>query len=63
MSDLIPGVLDLLVCPQCRNRLTWDYEASELICTGLECRLAYPVRGGIPILVVDEARRPDVEGS
>ncbi len=56
MSDLVPGVLDLLVCPACRSRLTWDYEASELICTGPPCGLAFPVRGGIPILVLDEAR-------
>ena len=63
MSDLIPGVLDLLVCPQCRNRLTWDYEASELVCTGPGCGLAYPVRGGIPILVIDEARNPETPGA
>ena len=58
MSDLIPDVLELLVCPACRARLTWDYEASELVCTSPGCGLAYPVRGGIPILVLDEARRP-----
>ena len=44
-TDLIPGILDLLVCPQCHGQLAWDYEASELVCTG-----------GIPILVIDEAR-------
>ncbi len=60
MSDLIPGVLDLLVCPACRGRFTWDYEAAELVCTNPDCGLAYPVRGGIPILVVDEARAPEV---
>jgi uncharacterized protein len=58
MNDLVPEVLDLLVCPNCRARLTWDYEASELVCTSPECGLAYPVRGGIPILVIDEARDP-----
>lgn len=58
MSDLIPGVLELLVCPACHAHLAWDYEASELLCTNPSCGLAYPVRGGIPILVIDEARRP-----
>ena len=56
MSDLIPGILDLPVCPNCHGQLAWDYEASELICTDPDCALAYPVRGGIPILVIDEAR-------
>ncbi|MFT3875482.1 MAG: Trm112 family protein [Propioniciclava sp.] len=59
MSDLIPGVLELLVCPACHGKLTWDYEASELVCTEIACGLAYPVRGGIPILVIDEARAPE----
>lgn len=58
MNDLVPGVLDLLVCPRCRHQLTWAYEASELLCTNPECGLAYPVRQGIPILVEDEARAP-----
>ena len=58
MPDLIPEVLDLLVCPACRSRLTWAYEASELVCTSPECGLAYPVREGIPVLVIVEARRP-----
>ncbi|NMD45724.1 MAG: Trm112 family protein, partial [Propionibacterium sp.] len=48
----------LLVCPACHAAFTWDYEASELVCTGADCGLAYPLRGGIPILLIDEARRP-----
>lgn len=56
MNDIVPAVLELLVCPQCHGRLTWAYEASELLCTNPACALAYPVKQGIPILVVDEAR-------
>ena len=59
MSELPAEVLELLVCPSCHTKLALDYEASELVCTGAGCGLAYPVRGGIPILLVDEARRPD----
>ncbi|WP_347348164.1 Trm112 family protein [Nigerium sp.] len=56
MSDIVPDVLELLVCPRCRHRLAWAYEAHELQCTNPQCGLAYPVRGGIPILIEDEAR-------
>lgn len=58
MSELPADVLEFLVCPSCHTKLAWDYEASELQCTNTGCGLAYPVRGGIPILLVDEARRP-----
>lgn len=59
MSEFVPDVLDLLVCPNCRQQLTWAYEAAELICCNPACGLAYPVRQGIPILVADEARKPE----
>ncbi len=58
MSDIVPSVLELLVCPQCHQRLAWAHEASELVCTNPGCGLAYPVRQGIPILIGDAARRP-----
>jgi uncharacterized protein YbaR (Trm112 family) len=58
MTELPAEVLEILVCPSCHTKLAWDYEASELLCTSAECALAYPVRDGIPVLLVDEARRP-----
>lgn len=58
MTELPADVLEFLVCPSCHTTLAWDYEAAELQCTNAGCGLAYPVRGGIPILLVDEARRP-----
>lgn len=58
MNDIAPEVLDFLICPSCRSRLAWDYEASELVCSGPTCGLAFPVRSGIPILIESEARRP-----
>ena len=49
-------LLDILVCPKCHSSLRADEAADELVCTG--CGLAYPVRDDIPVLLVDEARRP-----
>ena len=61
MTELPADVLEILVCPSCHTKLAWDYEASELLCTSGECALAYPVRDGIPVLLVDEARRPTAQ--
>lgn len=51
-------LLEILACPQCHAPLRADDEASELVCTGPDCGLAFPVRDDIPVLLVDEARRP-----
>lgn len=58
MTDLAPELLEVLACPACRAQLALDYEGSELVCTSGACGLAYPIRDGIPVLLVDEARRP-----
>lgn len=57
--NLDPGLLEILVCPKCRADLRVDDAAAELVCTNAECGLAYPVRDDIPVLLIDEARRPD----
>ena len=55
MSDVIdPWLLAKLVCPVTRTPLRWDAERSELISEA--AGLAYPVRQGVPVLVVREAR-------
>ncbi|HLI41213.1 MAG TPA: Trm112 family protein [Streptosporangiaceae bacterium] len=51
-------LLDILACPACHAPLRADEPASELVCTGDACGLAYPVRDDIPVLLVEEARRP-----
>ncbi|GAA1501598.1 Trm112 family protein [Kitasatospora kazusensis] len=53
-------LLDILVCPQCHAALaeSGQGDETELRCTGESCGLVYPVRDGIPVLLVDEARRP-----
>jgi uncharacterized protein len=57
--NLDPALLEIIVCPECHGALAVDDAASELVCTNSrECGLAYPVRDDIPVLLVDEARRP-----
>jgi uncharacterized protein YbaR (Trm112 family) len=50
------GLLEILACPACHAPLA--EEDTELTCTSQDCGLAYPIRDGIPVLLVDEARRP-----
>lgn len=50
-------LLETLVCPATGTRLEWDAERRELISKA--ARLAYPVRSGIPIMLIDEARKID----
>ena len=52
-----PKMLEALVCPQCQGRLTYDAAAQELISKA--AHLAYPIRAGIPVLLIDEARQID----
>ena len=47
-------MLEALVCPQTQGTLRYDAEAQELISNA--AALAYPIRNGIPIMLVDEAR-------
>ena len=54
--NLDATLLEILVCPACRATLSVDESADELVCNG--CGLAYPVRDDIPVMLVDEARRP-----
>lgn len=49
-----PKLLELLVCPLTKGRLSWNAEAGELVSE--RAKLAYPVRDGIPIMLVSEAR-------
>jgi uncharacterized protein YbaR (Trm112 family) len=52
------GLLDIIVCPDCHGDLKAleGENGQELVCTA--CGLAYPVRDDIPVLLVDEARKP-----
>jgi uncharacterized protein YbaR (Trm112 family) len=50
-------MLEALVCPQTQGRLHYDAVRGELVSRA--ARLAFPVRSGIPVMLIDEARRID----
>lgn len=54
-----PKLLEILVCPLTKGPLRYDEEHQELISE--KAGLAYPIRDGIPIMLVDEARELDPE--
>lgn len=49
-----PRLLEVLVCPVTRGRLTYDRERGELVSASV--KLAFPIREGVPIMLVEEAR-------
>lgn len=53
-TDVDPKLLEILVCPLTKTPLRYDQEAGELISE--QAKLAYPIRDGIPVMLVDEAR-------
>ena len=52
-----PKLLEILVCPLTKGPLRYDAAAQELISD--QAGLAYPIRDGIPIMLVEEARTLD----
>lgn len=56
-STVDPKLLEILVCPLTKGSLRYDHQAQELISE--QAGLAYPIRDGIPIMLVDEARHLD----
>ena len=59
MSTLVfdPKMLEALVCPQTHVTLTYDAARQELV--SKRAHLAFPIRDGIPVMLVDEARQLD----
>ncbi len=49
-----PKLLEVLVCPVSKGRLVYDRERKELV--SRQAGLAYPIRGGVPIMLAGEAR-------
>ena len=52
-------LLEILVCPLTKTPLIYDKETQELISE--QAGLAYPIRNGVPIMLVDEARNTNLD--
>ncbi|MEL7091817.1 MAG: Trm112 family protein [Pseudomonadota bacterium] len=57
MTDVDRRALEALICPETHATLRYDAEQQELVSES--AGLAYPIRNGIPIMLVDEARQLD----
>ncbi len=52
-----PALLEIMQCPSCTGTLTVRDEAPALVCS--DCGLQYPIRDGIPVMLIDEATPSD----
>ena len=56
-ASVDPRLLEVLVCPVTRGRLTYDRDRQELV--SKSAKLAFPIRDGVPIMLAEEARKLD----
>jgi len=55
--SITTALLEILACPGCKGAIFLDKDNTGLICP--HCRLKYPVKNGVPIMVIGEAIRLD----
>jgi hypothetical protein len=53
-------LLDILACPNCRGDVEYREQEQVIVC--LSCGYRYPVRDGIPVMLIDEAEKPGRSG-
>ena len=51
-------LLDILACPNCRGEVEYREDEELIVCLG-RCGYRYPVRDGIPVMLIDEALKPE----
>ena len=57
MSNIISSeLLEILACPACKTKVVLKDE--RIVCMNTACGLRFPVRDGIPVMLVDEAEKP-----
>jgi uncharacterized protein YbaR (Trm112 family) len=51
-------LLEILACPKCKTPVRLDEAAERIVCISVSCGLRYPIRDGIPVMLIDEAEPP-----
>jgi uncharacterized protein YbaR (Trm112 family) len=52
---LAKELLEIMACPACKSRV--QVEGSEIVCQNSNCALRFPIRDGIPIMLIEEAKK------
>jgi len=55
MEQISNELLKILACPKCKTPVTFD--GTSIKCTNKSCGLVYPVRNGIPVMLIEEAEK------
>ena len=56
MMAIDQELLEILVCPKCKAAVKLD--GDRIVCTSPQCGLRYPIRDGIPVMLIEEAEQP-----
>jgi uncharacterized protein YbaR (Trm112 family) len=56
-QEISSELLEILACPACKGDIEYNKEAEKLICIG-QCKRRYPIRDGIPVMLIGEAEMP-----
>ncbi len=55
MSSVAASLLEVLACPKCKGAV--KQQGEEIVCQGAACGLRFPVRNGIPVMLIEEAKK------
>ena len=55
-----PKLLEILACPACKSPVI--LQENQIVCTHSTCALQFPIRDGIPVMLIDEAKKPALKG-
>jgi uncharacterized protein YbaR (Trm112 family) len=56
-QEISSELLEILACPACKGDIEYNREDEKLICIG-QCKRRYPIRDGIPVMLIGEAEMP-----